>query len=97
MEAEKVTGVDDAAGQSAAGAKPRREKIVLDTPDFSDYRGILIVVEQRAGLAKKVSWQLLGEGRSSRLREKCQRPNLIKYDISDLLRGHGETPSPESL
>ncbi len=63
METEKVTGVDDAAGQPAAGVKPRREKIVLDTPDFSDYRGILIVVEQRAGLGKKVSWQLLGEGR----------------------------------
>lgn len=32
-------------------------------PDWSAYRGVLIVVEQRAGVAKKVSWQLLGEGR----------------------------------
>lgn len=32
-------------------------------PDWSAYRDVLIVVEQRAGVAKKVSWQLLGEGR----------------------------------
>ncbi|RTE09755.1 electron transfer flavoprotein subunit alpha/FixB family protein [Paenibacillus whitsoniae] len=34
-----------------------------EMPDWSAYRGVLIVVEQRAGAAKKVSWQLLGEGR----------------------------------
>lgn len=32
-------------------------------PDWSAYRGVLIVVEQRDGVAKKVSWQLLGEGK----------------------------------
>jgi electron transfer flavoprotein alpha subunit len=32
-------------------------------PDWSAYRGVLIVVEQREGQAKAVSWQLLGEGR----------------------------------
>src|SRR4051812_3607566 len=32
-------------------------------PDWSAYRGVLIVVEQREGEAKKVSWQLLGEGK----------------------------------
>lgn len=32
-------------------------------PDWSAYRGVMIVVEQRAGVAKAVSWQLLGEGR----------------------------------
>lgn len=32
-------------------------------PDWSAYRGVLIVVEQRDGTAKKVSWQLLGEGK----------------------------------
>lgn len=32
-------------------------------PDWSAYRGVLIVVEQRDGAAKPVSWQLLGEGR----------------------------------
>jgi len=32
-------------------------------PDFSDYRGVMIVVEQRGGKAKAVSWQLLGKGR----------------------------------
>ncbi len=63
MEAEQAAAANTAAGQPAADAKPRREKIVVDTPDFSDYSGILIVVEQRASEAKKVSWQLLGEGR----------------------------------
>jgi len=32
-------------------------------PDWSAYRGVMIVVEQREGTAKAVSWQLLGEGR----------------------------------
>ncbi|MCD1260624.1 electron transfer flavoprotein subunit alpha/FixB family protein [Paenibacillus athensensis] len=32
-------------------------------PDWSAYRGVLIIVEQRDGAAKPVSWQLLGEGR----------------------------------
>ncbi len=31
--------------------------------DWSEYRGVLIYVEQREGLAKPVSWQLLGQGR----------------------------------
>lgn len=34
-----------------------------DMPDWSAYRGVLIVVEQRDGEAKKVSWQLLGQGK----------------------------------
>jgi electron transfer flavoprotein alpha subunit len=33
-----------------------------DMPDWSAYRGVLIFIEQRKGVAKKVSWQLLGEG-----------------------------------
>jgi electron transfer flavoprotein alpha subunit len=32
-------------------------------PDWSDYRGVLVFVEQRGGEAKSVSWQLLGEGK----------------------------------
>jgi electron transfer flavoprotein alpha subunit len=32
-------------------------------PDWSEYRGVMIYVEQRDGVAKNVSWQLLGEGR----------------------------------
>lgn len=31
--------------------------------DWSEYRGLLVVLEQRNGIAKSVSWQLLGEGR----------------------------------
>lgn len=32
-------------------------------PDWSDYRGVMVFIEQRGGTAKPVSWQLLGEGR----------------------------------
>ena len=39
-------------------------------PDWSAYRGVFIVVEQRDGEAKKVSWQLLGEGK--KLAEKLE-------------------------
>lgn len=41
-------------------------------PDWSAYRGVLIVVEQRGGLAKSVSWQLLGQGR--KLADKLEAP-----------------------
>jgi electron transfer flavoprotein alpha subunit len=41
----------------------REEQREDGMPDWSAYRGVLIVVEQRGGEAKKVSWQLLGEGR----------------------------------
>jgi len=42
------------------------DEVVADDnemPDWSAYRGVLVIVEQRAGVAKKVSWQLLGEGK----------------------------------
>lgn len=39
------------------------EQMEEQMPDWSAYRGVLIVVEQRDGVAKKVSWQLLGEGK----------------------------------
>jgi electron transfer flavoprotein alpha subunit len=45
--------------------KPSAEE---QTPDWSAYRGVMIVVEQRAGVAKKVSWQLIGE--ATRLAKK---------------------------
>ncbi|BCG60405.1 electron transfer flavoprotein subunit alpha/FixB family protein [Paenibacillus sp. URB8-2] len=40
--------------------------------DISQYEGILVVVEQREGKAKKVSWQLLGQGR--RMADKLGAP-----------------------
>lgn len=40
--------------------------------DWSEYRGVLVVVEQRAGVAKPVSWQLIGEAK--RLAEKLAAP-----------------------
>jgi electron transfer flavoprotein alpha subunit len=49
-------------------------------PDWSAYRGVLIVVEQREGEAKKVSWQLLGQGR--KLADKLEAP-LLALVIGD--------------
>jgi electron transfer flavoprotein alpha subunit len=49
-------------------------------PDWSNYRGVMIVVEHREGEAKKVSWQLLGEGR--KLAEKLEVPLMA------LVMGH---------
>ena len=48
--------------------------------DFSEYLGIMIVVEQRAGVAKKVSWQLLGEAK--RMADKIGAP------VYALVMGH---------
>lgn len=48
--------------------------------DWSDYRGVLISVEQRSGIAKKVSWQLLGQGR--RLADKLNT-HLMAVVIGD--------------
>jgi electron transfer flavoprotein alpha subunit len=53
--------------------------------DWSSYRGVLVVVEQRAGSAKPVSWQLLGESR--RLADKLDVPLLalvMGADVSHL-------------
>ena len=53
--------------------------------DWSMYRGVLVVVEQRAGTAKAVSWQLLGE--ASRLAAKLEAPLMalvIGYDVAHL-------------
>ncbi|UOF90563.1 electron transfer flavoprotein subunit alpha/FixB family protein [Fodinisporobacter ferrooxydans] len=43
--------------------RKKTDPVVQDLPDFSEYRGVMIVIEQRDGIAKKVSWQLLGRGR----------------------------------
>jgi electron transfer flavoprotein alpha subunit len=49
-------------------------------PDWSEYRGVLVVVEQRDGKAKPVSWQLLGIGR--KLAQK------LEVDTIALVMGH---------
>jgi electron transfer flavoprotein alpha subunit len=51
-----------------------------DMPDWSEYRGVLVVVEQRDGVAKSVSWQLLGIGR--KLAEK------LEVETIALVMGH---------
>ncbi len=48
--------------------------------DFSDYAGLMVIVEQRAGVAKKVSWQLLGEAK--RMADKINAP------VYALVMGH---------
>lgn len=50
------------------------ERIATEQPDWSAYRGVMVVVEHRRGVAKKVSWQLLGEGR--KLADKLEAPLL---------------------
>ncbi|SEN75237.1 electron transfer flavoprotein subunit alpha/FixB family protein [Lihuaxuella thermophila] len=40
-----------------------RERTNDQMPDWSNYRGVLVFVEQRNGIAKNVSWQLLGAGK----------------------------------
>ncbi len=59
----------------AVGLQPEGEV------DWSDYQGILVVVEQREGSAKKVSWQLLGE--SKRMADKLNAPLMA------MVIGHG--------
>lgn len=53
--------------------------------DWSAYRGVMIVIEHRRGTAKKVSWQLLGEGR--KLADKLETSLLaliIGHDVEHL-------------
>lgn len=52
-------------------------------PDWSGYRGVLIFVEQRDGEAKKVAWQLLGEGK--KLANKLE-VSLMAVVIGDQVR-----------
>lgn len=40
-----------------------KKQPVDDMPDWSEYRGVLIYIEHREGIAKKVGWQLLGQGK----------------------------------
>ncbi len=63
-------------------AEPKGASRVQPVPeqDFSDYLGIMVVVEQRAGVAKKVSWQLLGEAK--RMATKINAP------VYALVMGH---------
>lgn len=61
------------------------EQVDDDMPDWSAYRGVLIYIEQRGGIAKNVSWQLLGEGR--KLADKLEVPLMaivIGHNVSHL-------------
>lgn len=59
------------------------EEIEDQMPDWSAFRGVLIFIEQRDGIAKKVSWQLLGEGR--KLADKLEVP-LMAVVMGDDVR-----------
>lgn len=52
-------------------------------PDWSQYRGVLVFIEQRNGIAKKVSWQLLGAGK--KLADKLEVP-LLALVIGDQVK-----------
>jgi len=60
-----------------AEEKPKKRKPMIGLQpegdvDWSQYSGILVFVEQRDGVAKSVSWQLLGESR--RMADKLGAP-----------------------
>ncbi len=68
-----------------AEQRKRKPMIGLQTDgdvDWSEYRGVMVVVEQRAGQAKPVSWQLLGE--ASRLAKKLEAPLMALVIGSDV-------------
>jgi electron transfer flavoprotein alpha subunit len=55
--------------------------------DKAAYLGVLVVVEQREGAAKKVSWQLLGQGR--RIADKLGAPLMalvIGHEVAHLAK-----------
>ena len=61
------------------------ERKAAQEQDWSAYRGVMIVIEHRRGAAKKVSWQLLGEGR--KLADKLETSLLaliIGHDVEHL-------------
>lgn len=63
----------------------KAEKAVDEMPDWSAYRGVLIYIEQRGGVAKNVSWQLLGEGK--KLADKLEVPLMaivLGHDVAHL-------------
>lgn len=54
-------------------------------PDWSAFRGVLIVVEQRDGVAKPVSWQLLGEGKKLAIKlETTLMALVIGHEVEHL-------------
>lgn len=64
--------------------QPKKKAIGLQSDaevDWSEYEGILVVLEQRAGIAKNVSWQLLGEAR--------RLANQLGTSLSALVMGNG--------
>lgn len=75
MSAEEVKASEDKVKEVKASedkAKEVKANEEEQMPDWSAYRGVLIFIEQRAGIAKNVSWQLLGEGK--KLAQKLEVP-----------------------
>ena len=58
-----------------------RENEADGLPDFSDFRGLWVYVQHRAGVAAPVSWQLLGVAR--------QMAQEIGVPVASVLLGHG--------
>ena len=59
---------------------PAKKGTKEQMPDWSQYRGILVFVEQRNRVPKSVSWQLLGIGK--KMATKLKAP-LIALVIGD--------------
>jgi electron transfer flavoprotein alpha subunit len=62
-------------------AETKNQPNNTDMPDWSAYRGVMVFIEQRGGQAKKVGWQLLGQGR--KLADK------LEVDLIALVIGYG--------
>lgn len=54
-------------------------------PDWSNYRGVLVYIEQREGVAKNVSWQLLGAGKNLATKLEVDLLALVMGDNVDHL------------
>src|SRR5690606_29849367 len=83
----------EGGGRKMSGQAEKNEKRPVKSaqdeamPDWSAYRGVMVYVEQREGVAKPVSWQLLGAGR--KLADKLDVPLMavvIGYQVHHLAR-----------
>ncbi|MFC4768019.1 electron transfer flavoprotein subunit alpha/FixB family protein [Effusibacillus consociatus] len=66
-------------------AEEVKKQPVDDMPDWSAYRGVLVYIEHREGVAKSVGWQLLGQGK--KLADKLEvdlMALVIGYNVQHL-------------
>lgn len=81
----KKKAANHAAGEPAA-AQAGESKVKVP-PKFPDYQGVLVMVEQKDGVAARVSWELMGAGR--RLADKLETKLMaavLGYQVEHLAR-----------